>query len=78
MISNVNKSKPALLLLLEDLHEHLYHLGIEKVGSNKYIRSEDVTGELVFNASEDRKSVIVRMLWSDGEVEFIKSYPFYK
>lgn len=57
---NMGNTKPPTVLLLEDLLEHMDKLGFKKVGSNKYIRSsEDITGELVFNASADRKRVVV-------------------
>ena len=77
LFTKTNPSKDAVMLIKEDLIEYLYQLGIEQVAPNKFLRSEDIEGELVFSSSADGKRIVVKMLWSDGEVDFIKSYPFY-
>lgn len=75
----LNNTKPAIAIVVEDLEKHIDKMGYKKISSIRYLRpSEDITGELELSSSEDKKSLVVKILWSDGKEEFIKSYPFHK
>ena len=73
-----NNTKPAIALIVMDVEKRINKMGYKKVSSFKYLRPpENITGELVISASADRKKIVVKILWSDGKEEFIRSYPFY-
>jgi hypothetical protein len=73
---SVTPAMSAILLIISDLDQHLYELGIESIEPSVYVKNEDVVGELTIG-SEDGITIHVYMNWSDGERDLIKSYPFH-